>query len=49
MNGEFRKKDIEQTRQLRNGTGFLKEGQTEESAFGFEITDKQAQKGGGIC
>ena len=48
MNGEFRKKDIEQTRQLRNGTGFLKEGQTEESAFGFEIADKQAQKGGGI-
>lgn len=42
---EWRKKRIEQTWQFRNGTGLLKGAQTEESAFGYEITDKQAQKG----
>ena len=44
---EWQKKSIEQTWQFRNGTGLLKEVQTEESAFGFETTDKQAQKG--VC
>ena len=39
---------MEQTWQFRNDTGLLKKVQTEESAFGFEITDKQAQKGGRI-